>query len=235
MICKLLAHTDDCEKLVAGAARLCYSAQSIDNLFDNLTEHEKFIERLIKMGHESPLEHCSFTFGIEGVSRSLMAQITRHRIASHSVKSQRYVNESGMSYITPPSIESVPEAAAIFKDTMEYLREQYVKLRNILYERLLADGEKPSDAEKLAIENARFVLPNACETKMIVTMNARSLHNFFRLRCCGRAQWEIRDLANCMLELVRGVAPNIFKFAGPPCANGVCPEGAMSCGKVWDK
>lgn len=232
MTCKLLSYTNDCEKLVAGAARLCYSSHSIDNLFDNLTDYQKFIDRLLKMGHESPLEHCSFTFGIEGVSRALLAQITRHRIASYSVKSQRYVNEGDMQYVTPERIADIPEANAIFTDTMEYLRGQYEKIRCILYERLLEDGGKPNDAEKEAIEDARFVLPNACETKMIVTMNARSLHNFFRLRCCQRAQWEIRELANLMLELVRDVAPAIFKYGGPPCANGKCPEGEKSCGKI---
>ena len=161
----------------------------------------------------------TFTFGIEGVSRSLLAQITRHRIASFSVQSQRYVMETNMQYVTPPEIAAIPEAAEKYQKAMADAETSYHELTAILKEKhlkeMLASGmnEKAADsaAEKKAIEDARFVLPNACETKMIVTMNARSLYNFFHLRCCNRAQWEIRELATQMLMLVREAAPLLFK------------------------
>ena len=197
----------------------------------------------MSMGHESPIEHISFTFGIEGVSRSLLAQFTRHRIASYSVKSQRYVKEGEFEFITPPEIENSPEAKKLFLEAMQDDVEKYNKLSDILYKKHYDDfikqgiDEKKAGnmAEKKAIEDARYVLPNACETKMIVTFNARSLINFFNHRCCERAQWEIRDMACKMLELVKGVAPTIFKYAGPSCLSGTCPEGKMTCGKMLEK
>lgn len=226
----LISHTPDCERLVAAAARLCYTNSSVDALYEN-TDPDSMIRSLISMGHESPLEHCSFTFGIEGVSRALLAQLTRHRIASYSVKSQRYVDESSLDYIVPPEIALDPKAEQIFEETVDYLRQQYIKLRDILKENHINKGTDAKEAGKLAIEDARFILPNACETKLIMTMNARSLFNFFNLRSCERAQWEIRALANEMLELVRQVAPTIFEKAGAPCVSGPCPEGAKSCGR----
>ena len=231
----LMSHTPNPEKLIAGAARLCYSADAIDNLFENMSDPGAFVDRLMDMHHESPIEHCTFTFGIEGVSRALLAQITRHRIASFSVKSQRYVNETELEYITPPQITADPRAHEIYLETMEILRYKYTKLADILKENLINSGVAPAIAEKSAIEDARFVLPNACETKMIMTMNARSLLNFFRLRCCERAQWEIRALADEMLQLVTEVAPTLFKKAGAPCVSGRCPEGEKSCGRVKRK
>ena len=180
------------------------------------------------MGHESPIEHISFTFGIENVSRALLAQITRHRIASFSVQSQRYVAEDGFDFILPPAIAENAEAKALYLETMDELSARYTKLTELLME-----GTEGSVADKKkAIEDARFVLPNGCTTKMMVTMNARSLLNFFRLRCCSRAQWEIRELATQMLMEVREVCPTVFKLAGPPCVAGKCPEGKMTCGKM---
>ena len=228
----LMSYTPEPERLIAGAARLCYSADKIDDLFDSIKEPGSFVERLMDMHHESPIEHCTFTFGIEGVSRALLAQITRHRIASFSVKSQRYVNEAGLEYITPPQISNDPRALEIYTETMDILKNNYAELSDILRGNLVDAGVAPSAAEKQAIEDARFVLPNACETKMIMTMNARSLLNFFRLRCCERAQWEIRALADKMLCLVTEVAPTLFKNAGAPCVSGRCPEGEKSCGRV---
>ncbi len=238
----LLAHTPDPERTVAAAAKLCYSSSGVSELLEGLTDEKaaKFVEMLSDLGHESPLEHVSFTFGIEGVSRALLAQITRHRIASYSVKSQRYVTEGSFEYITPPEIAAVPEALEIFEKTMKADQEAYDKIAEILKakhkENLISNGkdEKSAEktAEKTAIEDARFVLPNACETKMVVTMNTRSLLNFFRHRCYTRAQWEIRDVANQMLALVLQVAPNLFKKAGPSCVAGACPEGKMTCGKA---
>ncbi len=238
----LIAHTNLPEKLVAASAKLCYSAATIDTVMEGLTEEKtaNFVDMLADIGHESPIEHASFTFGIEGVSRALLAQITRHRMASYSVQSQRYVTANQFEYILPPEIASIPEAAEEYRKAMEEDQAHYDSLTAILKEKHLktniASGmeEKAAAraAEKQAIEDARFVLPNACTTKIMMTMNARSLHNFFRHRCCNRAQWEIRDLAEQMYRLCVEVAPHLFKHAGPPCAYGACPEGKMSCGKA---
>ncbi len=238
----LLAHTPDPELTIASAARLCYSAASIDDVREKLTPEKTaaFVDMLSEIGHESPIEHATFTFGIEGVSRALLAQITRHRIASFSVQSQRYVKELQFEYVMPPEIENDSGAKKLFIEAMEKDQEYYDKIADVLKAKHKAVfieagmDEKSADraAEKKAIEDARFVLPNACDTKMIVTMNARSLHNFFRHRCCNRAQWEIQQVANEMLRLCREVAPNLFKYAGPSCLTGPCPEGKMTCGKL---
>lgn len=239
----LLAHTPDPEKVVATAAKLCYSSSDINSLREGLTDEkiENFIDMLVSIGHESVMEHVSFTFGIEGVSRACSHQLVRHRIASYSQKSQRYVNENDFEFITPPEINNSPEAKAEYERMIAELAKSYSKIADILTishkERFLSEGmdEKTaaSKARKLANEDARFILPNACETKLVVTMNVRSLFNFFRHRCCNRAQWEIRAVANEMLKLCLQVAPNIFKYAGPSCVvTGKCPEGKMSCGKI---
>lgn len=236
----LLACTPDPEKMVAQAAKLCYSPATIDALGQSLTPDKvrSFVEMLAEIGHESPIEHTAFTFGIEGVSRSLLAQLTRHRIASYSVQSQRYVAEKAFEYVLPPEIAAIPEACALFEQAMRQDQEQYDQLTALLSAKHKADfiaqgmEEKAAAkaAEKKAIEDARFVLPNACATKIIVTMNARSLMNFFRHRCCNRAQWEIRALADQMLLLCLRQAPHLFKNAGPACVAGPCPEGKMCCG-----
>lgn len=240
---KLISHTPDPEKLVATAAKLCYSSSDIDSLRDGLTEEktESFIDMLVSIGHESVMEHVSFTFGIEGISRACSHQLVRHRIASYSQKSQRYVNENGFEFITPPEIEEIPEAKSEFDRIMSEITESYGKIADLLTEKHKADlisqglEEKSavSKARKLANEDARFLLPNACETKIVVTMNVRSLFNFFKHRCCNRAQWEIRAVANEMLRLCLKTAPHIFAHAGPSCvATGKCPEGKMTCGKM---
>lgn len=238
----LIAHTPNPEQVVAAAARLCYSDSHIDTLLEGMTSEKSrdFVRKLAAMGHESPTEHVSFTFGIEGVSRSLLAQITRHRIASYSVQSQRYVRLDQFEYVTPTEVEQDEEGAEAFRQAMEQAGEEYRRIAALLKDghirRLTAQGmdEKTAarQAEKLAIEDARFVLPNACTTKMICTMNARSLLNFFSHRCCNRAQWEIRELATQMLQEVKAVAPHLFEKAGPPCLRGACPEGKMSCGQM---
>lgn len=238
----LLTYTTDPERTVASAAKLCYSASNIETIKEGLTDEKtaSFVEMLAEIGHESPIEHAYFTFGIEGVSRSLLAQITRHRIASFSVQSQRYVKEKNFVYVTPPEIEADAEALALYEESMKQAEEAYHKIADKLSARYVKEmldagvDEKTAirNAEKKAIEDARFVLPNACETKMVMTINARSLMNFFHHRCCNRAQWEIRDVADQMLALVSKVAPNLFKTAGPPCLTGGCPEGKMTCGKV---
>lgn len=238
----LIAHTPFPAKTVAAAAKLCYSSAGIDELLTGLTDEKAadFVEMLSDLGHESPTEHASFTFGIEGVSRSFLAQITRHRIASYSVKSQRYVKEGSFEYVTPPEVALDDEALLLYEESMRAAQEAYDKITDILTakhkEAFLKEGKDEKTAarmaQKKAIEDARFVLPNACETKMVVTMNTRSLLNFFRHRCCTRAQWEIRDVADQMLALVNEVAPELFKKAGPPCVAGPCPEGKMSCGRA---
>ncbi len=232
----LIAYTPEPEKVVAAAAKMCYSKSGPDEIMENLTPEntEKFLNRLISMGHESPIEHISFTFGVEGISRSLLAQLTRHRIASYSVKSQRYVEETAFSYVTPPEIEKNEKAKAVYEKTMADITNAYNELADELYN-IHKNSMDEKAARKKAIEDARFVLPNACETKLVMTFNARSLLNFFSERCCERAQWEIRDLADKMLALVREKAPVIFKNAGPKCVRGACPEGPMSCGKRAEK
>lgn len=215
---KLLAHTPDADKLVAAAAKLCYSAADVDTLMDGLTADkvEAMCQKLTDLGHESPIEHASYTFAVEGVSRALLAQLTRHRIASYSVQSQRYVDKVGFDYITPSSIENNPDAEDIYNRCMMMIDLCYQELKQL----------------GIPNEDARFVLPNACDTRIIFTMNARSLHNFFRLRCCNRAQWEIRAMADEMLKLCREVSPVLFRHAGPSCAvTGKCSEGAMCCGE----
>ena len=210
---QLLAHTPAPEQLVAASAKLCYSAASIADLAAiEADKAEEFIDKLPE-AHQSPLEHVSFTFGIEGVSRAMLAQITRHRIASFSVQSQRYVEMDHFAYVTPPSIADNDDVNEFYHNFMRLSREYYNLMR----------------AAGIPAEDARFVLPNACETRMIVTMNARELLHFFSLRCCKRAQWEIRAVAEEMLRLCKEVAPEIFAKAGPGCARGHCSEGKMGC------
>lgn len=232
----LITHTPEPEKIVAAAAKMCYSNSGSENILDNLSPEKttKFLNHLMSLGHESPLEHITFTFGVEGVSRSLLAQLTRHRIASYSVKSQRYVEEGHFEFITPPEIEKNEEALKKYNETMDNILKAYNNLTEILFETHKNTMDEKS-ARKKAIEDARFVLPNACETKLVMTFNARSLLNFFSERCCERAQWEIRELATQILKIVKKEAPIIFKNAGPKCVRGACPEGSMSCGKRKEK
>lgn len=239
---KLLAYTPNPEKAVAAAAKLCYAAVGVDEIFEEMSDADstKFLERLIELGHGSPFEHANFTFAIEGVSRVLTHQLVRHRIASYSQQSQRYVKLEQFEYILPPNIAKDPRAKEIFEETMKRDQEAYnaivEALVPTLVDRYKSEGksEKQAEqmAEKTAIEDARFVFPNACETKIVVTMNARALHNFFEHRCCNRAQWEIRDMALEMLKQVKAIAPTLFKYAGPKCVYGPCPEGKMTCGKI---
>ena len=215
---KLLEHTPHPERVVAMAARLCYSAAGAEELAEKMTDEqvEKLVDKIIQMGHASTMEHVSFTFGIEGVSRVLTHQLVRHRLASYSQQSQRYVAEHDFEYILPPSIAERPEASERFKALMENIQQAYNDL---------VEAGVPK-------EDARYVLANATETKIVVTMNARSLMHFFNLRCCNRAQWEIRELAYKMLAEAKAVVPLLFKNAGASCvATGHCPEGAMTCGK----
>ena len=263
---KIIAHTPEPDKVVAQAGKLCYSAVGVDEITQKLTEEEiaRYVNMLASIGHESPLEHVSFTFAIEGISRACTHQIVRHRIASYSQQSQRYVKLEQFEYIIPPAIEKNPEAKRIFIETMERDQKAYDELVDLLLEDILIeehaadygscikeilkenpdivpDRSKVLDlyaekffenyrkAEKQAIEDARYVFPNACETKIVVTMNARSLLHFFNVRCCNRAQWEIREMATEMLKECKKIAPALFKKAGPDCVYGKCGEGKMSC------
>lgn len=214
---KLLRYTPEPEIACAAAANLCYSAVDIEKLQERMTQEKarKLLHKIMKLGHHSVLEHASFTFGIEGVSRALTHQLVRHRIASYSQQSQRYVKAGDFNYIIPPSIKSNGKAQEKFLKIMEDLNQAYKEMLEIA-----------------PPEDARFILPNAAETKITLTMNARALLNLFEKRCCNRAQWEIRQLACQMRDLVKEAAPTIFEKAGEPCiSKGVCREGEMSCGK----
>lgn len=240
---ELISHTENPQKVVACAAKLCYSKTGAVGLMDDMTDEAaaKFVRRLSSYGHDSPIEHASFTFAVEGVSRALLAQLTRHRIASYSVQSQRYVNMTDFKYIIPPDIDADDEMRTKFIDGMNADALRYVELRESLtkqHEEALvkefhySQEVAHSKAEKFANQDARFALPSACATNLVMTMNARSLCHFFNLRCCNRAQWEIRELAMKMYELVYPLAPDIFDNAGPGCViDWNCPEGSLCCGR----
>jgi thymidylate synthase (FAD) len=222
----LLRHTPEPENVVAMAAKLCYSSSDVEGLKEKIAakDQKAFVEKLVSIGHMSPVEHVSFTFGIEGVSRALTHQLVRHRVASYSQQSQRYVKETEFDYIIPKTVRRDPSLTKAFEKYMRHAQKAYDEMMDGL-SKMGITGEK-------AQQDARFLLPNAAETKIVVTMNARELLHFFRVRCCHRAQWEIRAMATEMLRLVKGVAPVIFKDAGPGCVKGKCPEGDMSCGKA---
>ena len=227
MKCELVRHTLSPEEMVAMGAKLCYSGAHVEDLLHRIEANDQsaFVEKILGMGHESVLEHACFTFAIEGVSRVLLAQITRHRLASFSVQSQRYVSyASGFGYVIPPQIKALGEdAVRDYEEQMAKLQEWYVQWQ----ERLGRTGEGTN-------EDARFVLQGACETRMLVTMNVRELRHFFSLRMCNRAQWEIRALATEMHRQCMKVAPALFRDAGPGCLRGACPEGTKSCGKAQE-
>ena len=217
---KILAHTPNPERVIALAGKLCYSPISIDELNDKISDEqvEKFITKLSDMGHMSPFEHASFTFAIEGISRNCSHQIVRHRLASFSQQSQRYVRMKG-EYVVPPYIYWHEELLLEFNHALEDADKAY----NKLVEGLMRYGR----TEKEAIEDARYILPSACTTKMEVTMNVRELLHFFKQRCCKRAQWEIREVAKEMLKQCKEVSPILFKNAGAPCST--CTEGELKC------
>lgn len=226
---QLVSWTPLPESLITTAGKRCYSPLDNQAMMDGLdpSDNASFIQQLVSIGHVTPIEHASFTFAVEGVSRSLLAQITRHRIASFSVQSQRYVGEAAaqqedgvFDYVIPLRIRALgSEKVAVFEMQMRIIQSWYDQ------------WVKDLGGTREIFEDARFVLPNAAETKMLYTINARSLLNFFALRCCNRAQWEIRALAEQMLALVKPIAPTIFAKAGPACLRGSCPEGKLSCGK----
>ena len=218
----LLYHTPDPERAVATAARLCYAPVGGRELMESLTPERirKVLTTIMGSGHFSTLEHASYTFSVEGVSRALTHQLVRHRLASYNQQSQRYVKfAEEPAVVKPASVAALPEASLAFDDAVAACWKAY--------DELVKAG--------IPAEDARYLLPNACETKIVVTMNIRELMHFFENRCCNRAQWEIRELAWKMLELVRPTAPFIFRAAGPGCMRGGCPEGKMSCGAPYPK
>lgn len=216
---RLIEYTPNPEQVAALAARLCYSPVSIDELREKMAaaDIETFLDKIMSLGHHSVLEHVSFTFAIEGISRVTTHQLVRHRIASYSQQSQRYVSHTEhFTSIMPDTIAANAEARQIFAFMSETVHKAYAQLVEM----------------GIPAEDARYILPNATETKIIMTMNARELLHFFGLRCCRRAQWEIRDMSIEMLRLVRRVAPVIFRSAGPGCVSGPCPEGRFCCGQT---
>lgn len=229
---KILSHTPNIENVIGSAGRLCYSKVGVDELLQKHSkeDNERFVKMLADMGHESPLEHVSFTFAVEGISRACSHQLVRHRIASYSQQSQRYVDlKETFEYVTPPELEK----SLTYKSVMKSVHENYVFLVGLLEERYVRQGMNKREANKKAIEDARYILPNACETKLVFTMNVRTLLNFFEKRCCSRAQWEIRYLANEMLKQCREISPILFNSAGATCNRGYCKEGKMSCNQKY--
>lgn len=209
----LLSYTKNADEICAAAGRSCYSEKPAEEIIGT-GNAEKILSSIVGMGHHSVIEHAVFTFSVSGVSRSLTHQLVRHRIASFSQQSQRYVSMSTPDYVIPHTIAENPETLEIYEKAMESIWETYAKL-----------------SEKVPVEDARYVLPNSCTTNITITMNARELLHFFSLRCCERSQWEIREMSEEMLRLCKEVSPTIFENAGPPCMKGPCPEGDKSCGR----
>lgn len=239
---EIIAHTPNPEEVIAQSAKLCYSDVGVSEIQEKLTKEstEKFLKMLMSFSHASPLEHASFTFAVEGVSRTLTHQLVRHRIASYSQQSQRYVKLDNFEYIIPPAIEQNEQAKKVFIEAMENDKKAYEELTELLItenakeyiEKGLDEEKARKKVEKQSIEDARYVFPNACETKIVFTMNVRTLLHFFELRCCNRAQWEIRNLATKMLIECKKISPILFAQAGPACVKGPCPEGKMTCGSA---
>jgi thymidylate synthase (FAD) len=218
---RLLYHTPEPERAIAAAARLCYAPVSAAELLEQMSEKavRKVLKTVISSGHTSTLEHASYTFAIDGVSRAMTHQLVRHRLASYSQQSQRYVSYEAPAFIVPPEVDGDPEARQLF---LNACGDAF-----LAYRALLDGGVAPEDA--------RYLLPNAMETKIVVTMNVRELLHFFELRCCKRAQWEIREVALKMLELAEPTAPYVFMDAGASCRRGPCREGSMTCGDPYPK
>ena len=219
---ELLYHTPNPERAIATAARLCYAPVGASELMESMSEERvhSVLSTIMGGGHFSTLEHASYTFAIEGVSRALTHQLVRHRLASFNQQSQRYVKfKDEVPVIVPDTVSAQPETQAVFDEAIAACVKAYGKL---------VEAGIPA-------EDARYLLPNAAETKIVVTMNVRELLHFFEVRCCNRAQWEIRELAHKMLELVKPTAPFVFMDAGAPCVRGACTEGKMTCGNPYPR
>jgi thymidylate synthase (FAD) len=255
---KILEHTPNPEQIVATAAKLCYSSSDVTSLFEKQTPQliESFLKKLIDMGHMSPVEHVAFTFAIEGISRITEIQLVRHRLASYSIQSGRYVNRNNPEFVIPPAIKASKVALERYNKVMEESMNAYNDLFLILMLTQLGFSDKDIEYldtdkrieivaklqetdkklygkyEKNAVEDARYAHLQSLATRLIMTMNVRELFHFFRHRCCTRAQWEIRTMAEEMLRQLKVIAPTLFKNAGPACLTSVCPEGNMTCGKM---
>ena len=208
---ELIRFTQDPVLAIEEAASTCYDSQP--------SAEGKIMNHCIKSGHTSVTEFCNFTFRISGISRALSHQLVRHRMASYAQRSQRYCKEDGFKFVVPPSIMKNPQAAVIYQKTMDVITESYTKLTEL--------GIEPEDA--------RMVLPNACETVITVCMNLRSVMNFMNERLCTCAQWEIRELAKKMREAIISVAPEFEPYLVPKCEKygkefGMCNESKQrSC------
>lgn len=220
MKAKLIAHTPEPDRTCAAAAYTTYSKREPSKILEGMTEEKakEVLRRVVGCGHHSVIEHANFTFAIEGISRACSHQLVRHRIASYSQQSQRYVKFDSVNYVTPGTIAEKKEALE------EYGRAIGGSIK--AYDKLLKLG--------IPAEDARYLLPNSAHTNLVMSMNARELVHFFRLRCCERAQWEIKELAVEMLREVKKAAPILFENAGPTCINGPCPEGKAACGKIGE-
>jgi thymidylate synthase (FAD) len=217
---RLLNHTPDPERAIAAAARLCYAPVGAAELAEKMSDEDvrKVLRQIMRSGHFSALEHGVYTFALDDVSRAMTHQLVRHRLASYNQQSQRYVRfEDGLEFVRPDSVSQDTELATAFDAAM---RDAMACYRSML------EAGVPA-------EDARYVLPNAAASRMVVTMNVRELLHFFTLRCCNRAQWEIRDVARAMLDLVEPTAPYVFMDAGASCRRGPCPEGTMTCGDPY--
>lgn len=266
---ELISHTQNPYDIVAEAAGVCYSSEDIHEMMKNMSDTKRLnlIKKLEGSKHESPFEHISFTFAISGISRACSHQLVRHRLASYSQRSQRYVDESGFGYVVPPEIKKNKILRQHYDDFMDEISLKYEFLKyNIAVQKIrkywiehgieieeftrytlsIGEGKNITDEfkdenpalynkiMKEAGEDARFVLPNACETQLVMTMNVRSLWNFFNLRCCNRAQWEINELAWKMRDILVSKYPYLFSHSGPDCLNGGCKEGEKSCKHPYD-
>lgn len=253
---KLLSNTKNPDIVIASAGKLCYSPVGVDDIFKKLTQEEvdRFINMLTSIGHESPLEHVSYSFAVEGVSRILEIQLVRHRIASYSIQSGRYVKRDNPEFIKPERIKNNKVASEIFDDIAKKSAEAYNNLFLILMLELMGYTEDEIEKisfdeaaylvykfyesdiktykkfEKMAIEDARYVHLQSISVKIVFTMNLRSLINFTRHRSCERAQLEIRRLSDEIINLVTKVSPSLGRILGPSCLFGKCPEGSFSCG-----
>lgn len=219
---RLINHTPDPERAIAVAARLCYAPVGAAELMDAMDDDavRRVLKTIMTSGHFSTLEHASYTFAVDGVSRAMTHQLVRHRLASYNQQSQRYVSfAEEPPFIVPPAVEADAEAAERYSAACTAAFEAY---------RSMIEAGVPA-------EDARYLLPNATETKIVITMNVRELLHFFELRCCKRAQWEIREVALRMLEIVDSTAPYIFMDAGASCRRGPCREGKMTCGEPYSR
>lgn len=220
---QLINHTPDPERAIAVAARLCYAPVGAAELMETIPQEtvDRVLRTIVESGHHSTLEHASYTFAIDGVSRAMTHQLVRHRLASFNQQSQRYVSYTDEPvFIVPETIaEAGEEHARVYREALDAVFAAYGKLMEA----------------GIPAEDARYLLPNAMETKIVVTMNVRELLHFFELRCCKRAQWEIRAVADRMLELATPTAPYLFRAAGASCRRGPCREGKMTCGSPFQR